>query len=159
MHGIGIHQGQVYLASPTTVWTATTEADGGFSVPREIVQNLPDGGQHRGRNIAIGPDGMLYIAVGRSCNDCAEANTEHATMLRTLLSGGRRTIFARGLRDTIGFGWHPETKVLWGMDNGAGWSAPGVRRHQRRDLPRVIPRAGGGHGAAAMTASVWLVLH
>lgn len=121
VHGIVLHQQQVFLASPTTVWRATIEADGAFSAPREIVQNLPDGGQHRGRTVAIGPDGLLYIAVGSSCNDCAEANKEHATMLRTSLDGGARTTFARGLRDTIGFAWHPETKALWGMDNGADW--------------------------------------
>ncbi|MBA2354650.1 MAG: sorbosone dehydrogenase family protein [Acidobacteria bacterium] len=126
VHGIVLHQQQVFLASPTTVWRSTVEADGSFSTPRGIVQNLPDGGQHRGRSIAVGPDGMLYIAVGSSCNDCAEANKEHATMLRTSLDGGTRTTFARGLRDTIGFGWHPETKALWGMDNGADWKGDRV---------------------------------
>jgi glucose/arabinose dehydrogenase len=86
-----------------------------------IVQHLPDGGQHRGRTIGIGPDGLLYIAVGSSCNDCAEANKERATLLHVPLTGGAPTIFARGLRDTIGFGWHPQTHALWGMDNGADW--------------------------------------
>jgi glucose/arabinose dehydrogenase len=121
VHGIALRDRQVYLASPTTVWSATIGADGAFSTPRAIVEDLPDGGQHRGRSIGIGPDGMLYIAVGSSCNDCAEANKEHATLLRTSASGGARTTFASGLRDTIGFDWHPQTKVLWGMDNGADW--------------------------------------
>ncbi len=134
VHGIVLRDQQVFLASPTTVWSATIDADGGFSAPREIVQNLPDGGQHRGRTIAIGPDGMLYISVGSSCNDCAEANKEHATMLRTSLGGGERTTFARGLRDTIGFGWHPETKALWGMDNGADWKGDRVPPEELNEI-------------------------
>jgi glucose/arabinose dehydrogenase len=61
---------------------------------------------------------MLYISVGSDCNACAEPDGEHATMLRTPLEGGARTVFAKGLRNTIGFDWDPVTRELWGMDNG-----------------------------------------
>ena len=63
-------------------------------------------------------------SVGSDCDACEEANPEHATLLRSTLTGqaaGVRTVFARGLRNTIGFGWHPVTDALWGMDQGSDW--------------------------------------
>ena len=83
-----------------------------------IISDLPDSGQHPNRTIAAGPDGMLYISVGSTCNACNESNPESATMLRASPDGKTRAIFASGLRNTIGFDWHPTTGVLWGMDNG-----------------------------------------
>jgi glucose/arabinose dehydrogenase len=60
--------------------------------------------------------------VGSDCDACVETNPEHATILRSPLAGAPaagRTIFAKGLRNTIGFGWHPVTEALWGMDHGS----------------------------------------
>ena len=85
-----------------------------------MIDGLPDGGQHPNRTIAFGADG-LYISVGSSCNACRETNPEHATLLRFPPEGGKRAIFAHGLRNTIGFDWHPVTGELWGMDHGSDW--------------------------------------
>jgi glucose/arabinose dehydrogenase len=62
--------------------------------------------------------GKLYISVGSTCNACDESNAENATMLTTDLNGQNRKIFASGLRNSIGFGWHPVSKKLFGMDHG-----------------------------------------
>jgi Raf kinase inhibitor-like YbhB/YbcL family protein len=64
---------------------------------------------------------MLYISVGSTCNACAETSPESATLLRASLDGKRRTIFASGLRNTIGFGWHPQTGDFYGMDHNIDW--------------------------------------
>jgi glucose/arabinose dehydrogenase len=85
------------------------------------VDDLPDGGQHPNRTLAVGPDSMLYVSIGSSCDACAETNPEHATILRTGLDGSGRAVFARGLRNTLGFGFHPTTGALWGMDQGSDW--------------------------------------
>ena len=61
---------------------------------------------------------MLDIIVGSTCNACNESNQENATLLGASPDGKSRTIFAKGLRNTIGFAWHPETGELWGMDHG-----------------------------------------
>jgi glucose/arabinose dehydrogenase len=121
VHGIAFHESTVYLATPTSVYRATVSADGDFTTPTAIITDLPDGGQHPNRTLGIGPDGKLYISVGSSCNACMETNPEHATILRAELDGSARTTFARGLRNTIGFDWHPETDALWGMDHGSDW--------------------------------------
>lgn len=121
VHGIDLHENRLYLASPTKVWAADLNADGLAGKPRLLIDDLPDGGQHRARTLAFGPDGMLYISVGSSCNDCAEANPNHATMQRAQADGSEGKVYARGLRHTIGFGWHPETQEMWGMDNGSDY--------------------------------------
>src|SRR5262249_10272060 len=107
VHGIAIFDNRVYLASPTTVWVAEIKPGGLLSDPQVLIKDLPDGGQHRGRTLAIGPDRKLYVSIGSSCNDCAEASRDRATMQRFELDGSGRTTFARGLRNTIGFAWHP----------------------------------------------------
>ncbi|HEX5657441.1 MAG TPA: YbhB/YbcL family Raf kinase inhibitor-like protein, partial [Polyangiales bacterium] len=70
------------------------------------------------RTLAFGPDGMLYISVGSTCNACNESSPESATMLRVSPDGKSRIIFASGLRNTIGFDWQPVTGEMWGADNG-----------------------------------------
>lgn len=121
VHGVALYQNRLYLAAPTKVWVAEVKADGTLATPKLLIGDLPDGGQHRGRNIAIGPDQKLYVAVGSTCNACDEANKESATVLRFNLDGTNRQTYAKGLRHTIGFGWHPVTGDLWGMDMGTDW--------------------------------------
>ncbi len=121
VHGIAFRGTDYYLATPTSVYRGTVDAGGQLSTPQPIVQDLPDGGQHPNRTLAFGPDEMLYISVGSSCDACAETNPEHATLLRAAPDGSSREVFARGLRNTIGFAWHPATDVLWGMDHGSDW--------------------------------------
>jgi glucose/arabinose dehydrogenase len=121
VHGIAFGTEHVFLATPTAVYRATVVADGSFGAPGAIITDLPDGGQHPNRTLGIGPDNKLYISVGSSCDACMESNPEHATLLRSELDGSARTIFASGLRNTLGFAWHPDSRELWGMDQGADW--------------------------------------
>lgn len=118
-HGIALREGKLYLATVRQVLVAEPDPDGGFERPRVLVDGLPEGGGHPRRTIAFGPDGMLYLTIGSTCNVCEEKNPEHATMLRVAPDGSGREIFAKGLRNVLGFGWDPRTGVLYGMDNGA----------------------------------------
>jgi glucose/arabinose dehydrogenase len=119
VHGIVITGNQVYLAIPTTIYRGEVLGDGTFGELEIIVDDLPDAGQHGNRTMAFGPDGLLYVAIGSSCNDCPDPNPERATILQLQSDGSTRTIFAEGLRNTVGWGWHPETQEMWGMDHGS----------------------------------------
>ena len=119
VNGITINEGTVYVATDTSVYRAPIEENGDFGPMDVIIADLPDAGQHPNRTLAVGPDGLLYITVGSTCNTCQETNPENATILRANLDGSEREIFATGLRNTIGFGWQPETGVLYGMDHGS----------------------------------------
>jgi Raf kinase inhibitor-like YbhB/YbcL family protein len=118
LHGITFSKGKVYLASVHEIFKADVLPDGTFGPLEMIIHDLPDAGQHNTRTVQIGPDDMMYVSVGSTCNECAEPNPENATILRASLDGKSRSIFASGLRDTVSWGWQPQTGELWGMDNG-----------------------------------------
>lgn len=121
VHGLAIRENQLYMAGEKTIWVADLESDGTLGEPAVLVDDLPEGGQHPNNTIAIGPDDMLYISIGSTCNACPETNPENATLLRMNPDGSERIIYASGLRNTLGWGWHPETGELWGMDMGSDW--------------------------------------
>jgi len=117
-HGLAIKDDKLYLATVKEVFVADIQEDGSLGELKLIIGDLPDAGQHPNRTIAFGPDGMLYISVGSTCNACNESNAENATILRASPDGKSRVIFSSGLRNTIGFDWHPQTGELWGLDHG-----------------------------------------
>jgi len=80
--------------------------------PAERVLDLPVGGQHSTRTAYFGPDGSLYESAGSTCNFCVESDSRRATIMRG------DTVFATGLRNSVGFAWHPATGDLWATDNG-----------------------------------------
>lgn len=117
-HGLAIRDNKLYLVTVKELFVADIKSDGRLGELKMLVGDLPDSGQHPNRTMAFGPDGMLYLSVGSTCNTCNESNPENATMLRISPDGKSRTIFASGLRNTIGFAWHPATGELWGFDHG-----------------------------------------
>lgn len=119
VHGLALNDEAIYMAAPTILWRAARDGDGGFEDPEVLMDDLPDGGQHPNRTLGFGPDGTLYLSVGSTCNACEEPNPEHATILTISDDRRSRTVFAKGLRNTIGFGWHPQTGTFWGMDHGS----------------------------------------
>ncbi len=60
----------------------------------------------------------MYVSVGSSCNVCEEQDPRRAAILRFQPDGSQAEIYASGLRNTVGFDWHPLTKQLYGVDNG-----------------------------------------
>jgi Raf kinase inhibitor-like YbhB/YbcL family protein len=135
VHGLAIGDGQLYMATATEVFRGPINPDGSLGAVERIIKDLPDGGQHPNRTMAFGPDGMLYISVGSSCNACNETNPEHAALLRSTPDGKSRTIFASGLRNTIGFAWDPKTGELWGMDHGIDFLGDDV---QPEELNHIV---------------------
>lgn len=133
VHGIARRGGELLLASSTTVWRWPVD---GSSAPAVLIAGLPDGGQHGNRMVRVGPDGGLWISVGSSCNDCAEENQlERATLMRYDADGRNRRIVANGLRNTIGYDWHPATGALWGWDHGSDFRGD---RFPPEELNRLV---------------------
>jgi glucose/arabinose dehydrogenase len=79
---------------------------------------LPKEEHHGWKFIAFGPDGKLYIPVGAPCNVCEPEDSLHACMLRMNADGSQLEVFAKGIRNTVGFDWDPKSKNLWFTDNG-----------------------------------------
>lgn len=133
-HGLAIRDGKLYLATVKELFVADIQPDGHLGPLEMLIGDLPDAGQHPNRTIRFGPDGMLYISVGSTCNACNESNPENATILRATPDGASRTIFASGLRNTIGFDWQPTTGELWGLDHGIDFLGDEV---QPEELNRI----------------------
>jgi Raf kinase inhibitor-like YbhB/YbcL family protein len=134
-HGIAIHGRQLYLVTVKELYVADMLPDGLLSSFRMLLADLPDAGQHANRTIAWGPDDMLWISVGSTCNACNESNQENATLLRVSPDGKSRVIWAHGLRNTIGFDWHPRTGELWGFDHGIDFLGDD---NQPEELNRIV---------------------
>jgi glucose/arabinose dehydrogenase len=86
--------------------------------PPETLLPLPGEGQHWTRTLAWGPDELLYVSVGSSCDACVEENPLRAAVVRFRPDGSDGTLFARGLRNAVGLAFHPDTGELWVTDNG-----------------------------------------
>ncbi len=136
VHGIAVDGRQVYLATVDTVYRLTVDAQGVFGAPAPVQTDLPDGGQHANRTVAIGPDGALYVTIGSTCNACRETDVESATMLRAMPPDGEREVFASGLRNTLGFDWSPASGELYGFDHGIDWLGDDA---QPEEFNRLVP--------------------
>lgn len=85
----------------------------------EVVKvSLPNDKWHGEKVIKAGPDGKLYVPVGAPCNVCDVEDTRSAKIYRMNADGSQLEEYARGVRNTVGFAFHPVTKVLWFTDNG-----------------------------------------
>ncbi|MEM6281421.1 MAG: PQQ-dependent sugar dehydrogenase [Chloroflexota bacterium] len=88
--------------------------------PVVVTDILPEEAHHGWRYMAQGPDDRLYIAVGAPCNVC-ELTVFFGTISRMNLDGSEFEVYATGVRNSVGFDWHPETGDLWFTNNGRDW--------------------------------------
>lgn len=117
-NGIAWHKGDLYVAEKSRV-LAYRDIDRRLHNPPqpEVLDiDLPSESHHGWRYIAFGPDDKLYISIGAPCNVCEEAG--FAQIDRMNPDGSDREVFAEGVRNSVGFTWHPETGELWFTDNG-----------------------------------------
>jgi len=122
-HGIAFSDGYVYVAETDRVVRFRQEPQSLLLREKETaVPELPTkGGGHFTRTVAFGPDGMMYVSVGSSCNACVEEELERAAITRFDPDGGNREIYARGLRNSVGLAFHPATGELFATENGRDW--------------------------------------
>ena len=85
--------------------------------PAVVTDRFPRETHHGWKFIRFGPDGRLYVPVGAPCNIC-EPDERHGLISRIRPDGSGYEVFARGIRNSVGFDWDPRTKELWFTDNG-----------------------------------------
>jgi glucose/arabinose dehydrogenase len=116
-NGIAFAAGDLYVAEPGRVLRydsiESRLADPGE--PLVVVDDLPAGKQHSWKYMAFGPDGKLYISVGAPCNVCDAP--DFGLIMRMNADGTNQEVYARGIRNTVGFDWQPGTDELWFTDN------------------------------------------
>ena len=117
-NGIAFHDGDLYVAEIDRVTRYRDIESRIDDVPDGEVLDiaLPDDRHHGSRYIGFGPDGLLYINIGAPCNICDEDG--YAQIIRMNPDGSEREVYAAGIRNSVGFTWHPETGEMWFTDNG-----------------------------------------
>lgn len=110
--------------------------------PVVVTERFPTDGHHGRKFIAFGPDGKLYVPVGAPCNVCDPDPERYANLGRMNPDGSGYEVIARGVRNSVGFDWHPRTKELWFTDNGRDWMGD----DQPPDELNRAARAGGHFG-------------
>lgn len=121
-HGIDYYDGWFYIAEESRV-IRVRDDDGDLVADDEslevIIDKLPTGG-HYTRTVKI-HDGELYLSMGSSCNVCYESNEMRAAISKSDLDGSNLTVFAKGLRNSVGLAFHPVTGELYATENGRDW--------------------------------------
>jgi len=122
-NGVAFRDGALYVAEASRVLRYDGIEGRLKASPRPaIVGDAFPRSPHHGWKVArFGPDGYLYVSVGAPCNICEEKDPRYAAILRMKPDGTGMEVFASGVRNSIGFDWHPETKELWFTDNGRDW--------------------------------------
>jgi glucose/arabinose dehydrogenase len=143
-NGVAFKHGNLYIATISTI----LRLDGIESKlaappqPITIFDKYPTDEQHGWKFIAFGLDGKLYVPVGAPCNICEPDKPIYASITRMNDDGTGMEIYAKGIRNSVGFDWNPATKNLWFTDNGRdelGDDVPG-------DELNTAPQAGMNFG-------------
>jgi glucose/arabinose dehydrogenase len=141
-NGLAFHNGSLYVFSINEVFrydnVEQRVASGNIGEPVVLTQafGLPTEQHHNWKYVAFGPDGKLYVQVGANCNICELNSGIHAMIRRYNADGTGMEIVARGIRNTVGFDWHPETGELWFTDNGRDWAGDDGPQDELNRLPR-----------------------
>ena len=122
-NGVAFLNGDLYVAEISKIWKFENIEDHLDSPPAPVLisDDFPTDGHHGWKYIAFGPDGKLYVPVGAPCNICLSEDEIYASISRMNPDGSNHEIFAHGVRNTVGFDWHPEDGTLWFTDNGRDW--------------------------------------
>ena len=122
-NGVAFRDGALYVAEISRILRYDDIEARLDSPPAPVVvsDRFPRDRAHGWKFIAFGPDGSLYVPVGAPCNICEPPTPLHQTITRLRLDGSAPEVVARGVRNSVGFDWHPATKALWFTDNGRDW--------------------------------------
>jgi len=122
--GVAFRDGALYVGDISRLlrWDGIDAKLADPPQPAVVSEAFPSDRHHGWKFIAFGPDGLLYVPVGAPCNVCEGDKPIYATITRVKIGpdgkAGPPEIFASGIRNTVGFDWHPQTRELWLTENG-----------------------------------------
>ncbi|MDQ7063267.1 MAG: sorbosone dehydrogenase family protein [candidate division KSB1 bacterium] len=136
-NGVAFRDGALYVAEVHRVIRFDNIEARLDRPPHYVVVNdtFPDKRHHGWKFIRFGPDGKLYVPIGAPCNVC-DRGDPFATITHMNPDGSGFEIFARGVRNTVGFDWHPVTGELWFTDNGRDWLGDNLPPDELNHAPK-----------------------
>ncbi|HJV10840.1 MAG TPA: PQQ-dependent sugar dehydrogenase, partial [Burkholderiales bacterium] len=122
--GVALKDGNLYVFAIDKVLRFDGITKNGDAKPEDMTAkfDLPPEQHHNWKYIAFGPDGKLYVPFGAPCNICEPPSKEYAQIRRYNADGSGKEVIATGVRNSVGFDWHPKTKELWFTDHGRDWA-------------------------------------
>jgi glucose/arabinose dehydrogenase len=137
-NGVAFHDGALYVAEVDRILRYDDIEARLKDPPAPVVlsERFPRDRYHGWKFIRFGPDEWLYIPVGAPCNVCEREDQRYASITRMKPDGTQPQIFARGVRNTVGFDWHPSTRELWFTDNGRDWMGDDLPPDELNHAPR-----------------------
>jgi len=137
-NGVAFKNGTLYIAELSKVSKIDKVEDNLDTSPKPtmIYDNLPKDEAHGWKFIAIGPDNKLYVPVGQPGNNVLH-DDDHGQIRRINLDGSGAELVAKGVRNTVGFDWNPETKQLYFTDNGRDWMSEDVPQDELNRVTKV----------------------
>ncbi len=142
-HGLDLHDDYLFVAENDAIGRVRldktqSKLDGQYE---RIVQGLTGNGNHWSKTVRIGPDGLLYVSQGSTCNVCIEQDPRRAALMRFRADGMDGQIIATGLRNSVGLDWSPWDGALYATENGRDLLGDDV---PNEELNRIVP--GGFYG-------------
>jgi glucose/arabinose dehydrogenase len=137
-NGLAFHDGTLYIAELSKVSKLENIEDhlDNPGTPKLVYDDLPKDEAHGWKFIAIGPDNKLYIPVGQPGNNVLH-DAAHGQIRRINLDGTGAEVVALGVRNTVGFDWHPVTKELYFTDNGRDWLSEDLPNDELNRVTKV----------------------
>ena len=168
-NGVAIKEGDLYVAEVNRVlkYANIENTFRNSPIPEIIRDDFPTITHHGWKFIRFGPDDKLYVPVGAPCNVCLENDERFASITRMNPDGSEFEIFAEGIRNSVGFDWHPVTNELWFTDNGRDMLGDDIPPDELNNAPTIglhfgfpfwhgkdIPDPGFGEGHSASEFSL-----
>ena len=118
-NGVAFRNGALYVGLVNRILRFDGIASSYAKNPKPAIEGVrfPDEGYHGWKYIGFGPDGRLYVPVGANGNMTSDPD-EFALIYRLSDDMTSKEVFAKGVRNSVGFDWHPDTGELWFTDNG-----------------------------------------
>jgi glucose/arabinose dehydrogenase len=137
-NGVAFKDGTLYIAELSKVSKIEKIEDNLDNPPKPVViyDNLPKDEAHGWKFIAIGPDNKLYLEIGQPGNNVLH-DENHGQIRRINLDGSGAEVVAKGVRHSVGFDWHPETKQLYFTDNSRDWMSEDLPNDELNRVTKV----------------------
>jgi glucose/arabinose dehydrogenase len=124
--GVSIYNGDLYFSEISKIWKIKniegwlSMHSSGFPEKILVTDSLPNDSWHGWKWLQHDLDGNLYLNVGAPCNICLSDNSQYASIMK-FTKEGQWTYAAKGVRNSVGFDFHPTTRKLYFTDNGRDW--------------------------------------
>jgi glucose/arabinose dehydrogenase len=138
-NGVALRDGALYVAEVSRILKFDDIEARLENPPKPVVvtTRFPPETHHGWKFVRFGPDGWLYVPVGAPCNICDPDNNRYALISRIKPDGSGYEVFARGVRNSVGFDWHPDTKELWFTENGRDYLGDDMPGDELNHAPRA----------------------